>query len=669
MLHFLLYLHSNRILINKMRIIITFLFTVVFCINTNAQWNTKNILQMGKSDIILDDYVGAIGRFNDVIRIKPYLSEPYFFRGLAKLNLEDYDGAIRDFSKSIELSPNYFHAYVYRGIAYNGQKKYDKAMSDYQKAIMLDPGNAHVYACRAVTYSEINENKLAEKDYSKALLINDKMAFVYFNRAILRDKIGDEKGAMLDCNSAISLNVFSDDAYALRGYMFYKKKDYYNAIDDYNRALKSNNKNLKVLMGRAIVWYETKQFKKALDDYKSIISLEPNYVYAYFNRAILLSDIGEYRAAIRDLNKIVEINPNNILVYFNRALMKLKINDLNGAYYDVTESIKLYPDFVKAYILRASIYSKINKPNEAYADNTKAKEIMHRYKKMKEGDASYFVDTTSNFRRLVDINAGRDVVRNSLNARVQDRDVGVKLKDIFFVAYYPIDSIRSGKIRYYSTNMLNFNQRHSYNPAIGLSNKTNVLSDSLTTANIKLYTNMIEHQKDNSSYFIRGLFYLDKQEFYNAIEDFSKVDYKNPDYLMALFNQANAKVLMSDYIQKIEDKSGVSVGLKNKPKEYVDYSEALMSYERCIQSDSTFVYALYNIATLYAKNEKIDKAISIYNDVIDKDSSLAEAYFNRGLLYIYKGNKKLANADLSKAGELGITEAYNIIKRYCRIVN
>ena len=60
------------------------------------------------------------------------------------------------------------------------------------------------------------------------------------------------------------------------------------------------------------------------------------------------------------------------------------------------------------------------------------------------------------------------------------------------------------------------------------------------------------------------------------------------------------------------------------------------------------------MANVYAKNGEIDKAITAYSQAIRKDKDLAEAYFNRGLLYIYTGQKALANADLSKAGELGI---------------
>ena len=72
---------------------------------------------------MFDDYVSAIENFNNIIRIKPFLSEPYFFRGLAKLNLDDFEGAIRDYTQAIELNPNYFHAYMYRGIAYHNMKQ------------------------------------------------------------------------------------------------------------------------------------------------------------------------------------------------------------------------------------------------------------------------------------------------------------------------------------------------------------------------------------------------------------------------------------------------------------------------------------------------------------------------------------------------------------------
>jgi hypothetical protein len=39
------------------------------------------------------------------------------------------------------------------------------------------------------------------------------------------------------------------------------------------------------------------------------------------------------------------------------------------------------------------------------------------------------------------------------------------------------------------------------------------------------------------------------------------------------------------------------------------------------------------------------------------------AWFNRGLLYLFAENRQVAVSDLSKAGELGIYQAYSIIKQ------
>jgi hypothetical protein len=53
-----------------------------------------------------------------------------------------------------------------------------------------------------------------------------------------------------------------------------------------------------------------------------------------------------------------------------------------------------------------------------------------------------------------------------------------------------------------------------------------------------------------------------------------------------------------------------------------------------------------------------------YDKAIELSPSFADAYFNRGLTHIFLGNNRQGISDLSKAGELGIVSAYNIIKRF-----
>ena len=648
-----------------MKPIIILFFLLLSSWGGYAQWNINNMLRVGKNAIYFDDYVSAIDNFNNIIRVKPYLSEPYFFRGLAKLNLDDYEGAIQDFSQAIELNPNYFHAYVYRGIAYQNLKRLEEALKDFEEAIAIDPGNAYVYANRGIARAELGDLQEAEKDYSKALRIDDKLLPAYLNRAVIREKLDNSEGAMADCNAAIKLNMFSDVAYGLRGYLWYKQKNYHNAIEDFNRALKVNPENKRILMNRAMVWYDMKKYPETMADYSKIIELDSNYIYAYYNRAMLRAEVGETNAAIADLDRVVEMNPDNILIYFNRGLLKMQINDLYGAYDDFSESLRLYPDFVKAYLARAAVSAELKDYDAADKDRYYASEVLERYRKMKAGDRNALVDTTANFQKLIDINAKNDEVRDVINGRVQDKNVIVELQDVFWVQYLSLDSLRSGKVQYYNKHIMSYNQAHNYDPAITLANKEVLYPEDFVAPYMEKLSQKIAENGDIDSYLLRGSFYLQQGEYPKAIADFSAILEKDPQNLLALFNRAAAQMHMYDYIESIDDKTTRVVGEIKQESRKIDYSQVLKDYQQCLAIDPDFVFARYNMANVYAKSEEIDKAIAAYTEVIRQDKDIAEAYYNRGILYIYIGKKALANADLSKAGELGIADAYNIIKRYC----
>ena len=62
---------------------------------TSAQYNTDRLMVSGRSALYYEDYVLSIQYFNQVLTAKPYLYEPWFFRGLAKFYLDDFGGAAR----------------------------------------------------------------------------------------------------------------------------------------------------------------------------------------------------------------------------------------------------------------------------------------------------------------------------------------------------------------------------------------------------------------------------------------------------------------------------------------------------------------------------------------------------------------------------------------------
>ena len=101
---------------------------------------------------------------------------------------------------------------------------------------------------------------------------------------------------------------------------------------------------------------------------------------------------------------------------------------------------------------------------------------------------------------------------------------------------------------------------------------------------------------------------------------------------------------------------------KNVPQ--AEYSLAISDFKMAFNLDNRFVYALYNAGYVYLLEKNFAKASECFTKAIGIFPEFAEAYYNRGLIYIFQGDKEKGREDLSKAGELGLHQAYNVIRRY-----
>ena len=91
---------------------------------------------------------------------------------------------------------------------------------------------------------------------------------------------------------------------------------------------------------------------------------------------------------------------------------------------------------------------------------------------------------------------------------------------------------------------------------------------------------------------------------------------------------------------------------------------AMDDINMAIKLDPENSYLYYDRAYMLAEMKDYAKAIDDYTRALTFDSNLAEAFYNRGLVRIKANDVKAAISDLSKAGELGLYEAYSILKRY-----
>jgi tetratricopeptide (TPR) repeat protein len=81
--------------------------------------------------------------------------------------------------------------------------------------------------------------------------------------------------------------------------------------------------------------------------------------------------------------------------------------------------------------------------------------------------------------------------------------------------------------------------------------------------------------------------------------------------------------------------------------------------------DPDFAFAWYNRAIVFSRKGEFRKALNDFSKAIEHLSGFAEAYYNRGLISILLNENLSGCEDLSHAGELGILDAYRVIKRTC----
>ena len=135
----------------KYRRAVLLLTAIIIAFGAKAQLNTERLMIIGRNALYFEDYVLSIRYFNMIIGVRPRMSEPYFYRGLAKYNLDDYKGATGDLTLSIERNPYIAKYYQLRGLCHARMEQYDSAQTDFRKAISYEPQNINLWNNLIVT--------------------------------------------------------------------------------------------------------------------------------------------------------------------------------------------------------------------------------------------------------------------------------------------------------------------------------------------------------------------------------------------------------------------------------------------------------------------------------------------------------------------------------------
>jgi len=128
----------------------------------------------------------------------------------------------------------------------------------------------------------------------------------------------------------------------------------------------------------------------------------------------------------------------------------------------------------------------------------------------------------------------------------------------------------------------------------------------------------------------RGVAYLNKGEYDEAIADFTEAIRLNPEFAEVYYNR------------------GLTYG-----RDKGDFENAIADFTEAIRLKPDYAEAYYNRDIAEFSNGDTDKAIADHTEAIRLKPDYAKAYYNRGVAFEDRGDKSKAEQDFTKAKELG----------------
>lgn len=187
---------------------------------------------------------------------------------------------------------------------------------------------------------------------------------------------------------------------------------------------------------------------------------------------------------------------------------------------------------------------------------------------------------------------------------------------------------------------------------------------------------------DSQDLFLRALYEYTGKQFNSSLNYYGMAVEKSSGdegvaHLYEAFYRMNRGALraeMIDFISSIEsnvqvlsmdDTGATRARVKDQVTHHYDYTDAIDDIKAAAEVVPDLPYVYYNLGNLYCLSSEHVHSIENYTKAIELYPYMGDAYFNRGLVLIYLKDREKGCIDLSRAGELGVQDAYGVIKKYC----
>ncbi len=515
--------------------------------------------------------------------------------GASAFSYRNYDGSIAEYKRAAEIDPTAAD-FNEIGSAFHAKHDLNSAFSNYSEAIRRAPNKfAWPYNNRGNVYLDrVPPNPdLAINEYNQAIAIDPQLASAFNNRANALQLKGNYEAALLDYAEAIRLNPVFAFAYNGRGNVFYATGKFTEAIANYDKAIEIDPDYIGAWINRGYAYFAAENFPQAIADLSEAItriSKTPDFdnvtaARAYLGRGLAFNMTLRIKEAITDFDDAIRLDPTQAAAYAGRGLSYGSSGKIADALKDFDEALRRDRTSVQTYMVRGGLYLKLGNFGAASRDFAEIVELA----------------PTEPWGYL-----GRGI------ARLAQNDVVGGEADLVELEKLSKDTLLSTMAKVFRSAI-----KGDYD------------------ASLDAMTHLIAEAKGKNlhvllgAYTARGMLYLGRSKFNDAIRDFDDALTINPEEPLLYLARGKTYARMPGSQQK-----------------------ALEDFDRTIKIDSTNAAAYLGRGNIYHERHDYARAIQDYEKVLGlqpRPADLGSAYVNLANISASKGEFAQALDDYAKA--------------------
>ena len=411
-----------------------------------------------------------------------------------------------------------------------------------------------------------------------------------------------------------------------------QKKDFDRLINLYTSNIAYNPTNASAYYNRGLIYNKKASYKQALNDFTKAIELDQNFTFAFIARGETYVYLKEYDLSDKDFERAMQLNNKNPTIYTS-------LGNIRRIQYCFKESIKYFNKAIElndsiesAFYGRAMAYRGLKDYQNAIKDFTKAIEL-------NPNDSYAFCN--------------RGIAYSSINffdEALKDFDEALNLKpdDVFVLNNKGLVYRKKGEN---DTAEINFKMAMEKMPedCYAYYNLGNLSRESdAEDKGLKLYCEAID--LDYSfipAYIAKANVFIKNNDLTSAEEEIRQAIEFMPQSSICYTMFGYIKFLSKDYNAAVENfKFAINNDINNNPELIYFCALSYFYLEDYLVAEKFFTKAIdlsFEVTeALYARALCFFRLKQCFSEVLEKDDSLTDAYFYRGISFV--NDKKYENA-------------------------